>query len=85
MEDIVLVGLNHKTASVEVREKLAFTNKKAKELIAFLLNDDAIQESCIISTCNRTEIYAVVDEDKDGRELLCELIILRKGGDNLCL
>lgn len=56
---LIVVGLNHKTAPVELREKLAFNSKDAiKEALKELIQRQGISEAFIISTCNRVEIYA---------------------------
>lgn len=54
-----VLGLNHRTAPVEVRERLAFTDDEQPQALAALsqLGDEA----CILSTCNRTELYVVSD------------------------
>ena len=58
---IVVVGLSHKTASVEVREKLAVpVQKLEEEALLELKSYPAIQEGLILSTCNRVEVCAVV-------------------------
>lgn len=60
---LIVIGLNHKTAPVEIREKLAFNNKET--IINALLNliqIDGINEVLIISTCNRVEIYAYISD-----------------------
>ena len=54
-----VVGLNHKTASVSVREKVAFSPEKAERALLSLSSQDCVTESLILSTCNRTEIYVV--------------------------
>lgn len=51
-----VVGLNHDTASAEVREKTAFSDMKKLEVINYLL-DSGIEEVLVLSTCNRSEIY----------------------------
>ncbi|MBF0112985.1 MAG: glutamyl-tRNA reductase, partial [Desulfamplus sp.] len=61
MSDITLVGLNHKTAAVELREALAFTAEESSEALKSLLNDKQedgkiITEAMLFSTCNRMEI-----------------------------
>ena len=56
--NLILVGVNHKTTPVEIREKLAFTKGKIEESIDRLLNYPEIIEHTILSTCNRVEIYA---------------------------
>jgi len=64
---ILKVGFNYKTAPVEIREKLTFSEEALKEAMAELKNRKSILEDVIISTCNRTEIYAVVDQLHTGR------------------
>jgi len=56
--NLILVGVNHKTTPVEIREKLAFTKGKIEESVDHLLNFPDIIEHTILSTCNRVEIYA---------------------------
>lgn len=63
---IVIVGLSHKTASVEIREKLSIPEHKLESSIANLLELSHIDETAIISTCNRLEIYAVVKDAEQG-------------------
>jgi len=55
---IVLVGLNHKTAPVEVRERLAFTDEACAESLRALVDGEVVSEGLIVSTCNRVEILA---------------------------
>jgi len=63
---LTLVGLSHKTAPVEIREKLTFpANEQASALTRLTMSPD-VAEAVIVSTCNRTEIYAVTASDVDG-------------------
>jgi glutamyl-tRNA reductase len=62
---LVLVGLNHKTAPVEVRENLYFEISSLEVGLDGLRQKAAIKECAIISTCNRVEVYAVT-ENEDG-------------------
>jgi len=55
--NIVVVGLSHKTATVEIREKLAFSPTQMEKPLNALLALDGITEGIIVSTCNRVEIY----------------------------
>ncbi len=64
--NIVVVGLSHKTAAVEVREKLSIPEPKIEESIHHLLAYPHIEGVTIMSTCNRLEIYAVVTETEQG-------------------
>lgn len=66
--EILVVGLNHNTAPVEVREKIAFNGPKLEEAINILKTSGVVKENIILSTCNRVEIYAGVTEDKEGIE-----------------
>lgn len=64
---ILVVGLNYKTAPVEIREKLTFQPNELAEAMKQLKEQKSILENVIVSTCNRTEIYAVVDQLHTGR------------------
>ncbi len=64
--NIVVVGLSHKTASVEVREKLSIPEAQIEDAIARLRSYPHIEEIAIISTCNRLEIYAVALDLEQG-------------------
>ncbi len=64
--NIVVVGLSHKTASVEVREKLSIPEAQIEEAIAILKSYPHIEEIAIISTCNRLEIYSVATDIEQG-------------------
>jgi glutamyl-tRNA reductase len=64
MHDIVLLGLNHKTASVDVRECIAFTADETEQALAMLRDNPTIGESILFSTCNRIELLMVVDEQE---------------------
>ncbi|HEV2765727.1 MAG TPA: glutamyl-tRNA reductase [Pyrinomonadaceae bacterium] len=59
---IVLVGLNHKTAPVEVRERLAFTDEACAESLRALVDGEVIREGLIVSTCNRVEVLTEARE-----------------------
>ncbi len=58
---IVVVGLNYRTAPVEVRERFSFADKDMPQALQELLRTKSVLEGVIIATCNRTEIYVVVD------------------------
>ncbi|WP_026082410.1 glutamyl-tRNA reductase [Mastigocladopsis repens] len=63
---IAVVGLSHKTAPVEVREKLSIPEPQTEGAIAHLLGYPHIEEVAILSTCNRLEIYVVTHETEQG-------------------
>ncbi len=56
---LFLIGLNHRTAPLEVRECAAFSPEQAERATAGLRNHCAIEEAVILSTCNRSELYGV--------------------------
>jgi glutamyl-tRNA reductase len=64
---IVVVGVNYKTAPVEIREKLTFSESELVDAMKQLQQQKSILENVIVSTCNRTEVYAVVDQLHTGR------------------
>ncbi|HYE65030.1 MAG TPA: glutamyl-tRNA reductase [Pyrinomonadaceae bacterium] len=60
---IVLVGLNHKTAPVEVRERLAFTDESCAEGLRALVDGEVVREGLIVSTCNRVEVLTATGSE----------------------
>ncbi len=64
--NIAVVGLSHKTAPVEVREKLSIPEPQIESAIALLSSYPHIAEAAILSTCNRLEIYIVTPEIEQG-------------------
>jgi glutamyl-tRNA reductase len=58
MRDFVVVGLSHRTAPVEVRERLAVAPVDLERELRGLANDAGFEEALLISTCNRVELYA---------------------------
>lgn len=64
---ILQVGFNHLTTPVEMREKFVFPEESLAAAMIELKQQKSILENVIISTCNRTEIYAVVDQIHTGR------------------
>lgn len=60
--NILVIGLNHKTAEVEVRERLAFNENKLEEGLLKLRQVPGVREAVILSTCNRVEIYTEVED-----------------------
>jgi glutamyl-tRNA reductase len=71
---IVVVGINHKTAPVEIRERLTFNPSQLGDAMKSLNDKKSILENVILSTCNRTEIYAVVDQLHTGRYYIKEFL-----------
>ncbi|PGY10081.1 glutamyl-tRNA reductase [Bacillus sp. AFS031507] len=70
----LVIGINYKTAPVEIRERLSFNEADLAEAIKKLYTKKSILENIILSTCNRTEIYAVVDQLHTGRYYIKEFL-----------
>ena len=60
--EIVLVGLNHRSAPVEVRERVSFTTDQARQAAEELRARGILHETLVLSTCNRSEVYGVPPE-----------------------
>ncbi|HEY0765735.1 MAG TPA: glutamyl-tRNA reductase [Pyrinomonadaceae bacterium] len=61
---ILLVGVNHKTAPVEIRERLAFNDEACASSLRQLVDGEIVREGLIVSTCNRVEILGATASDK---------------------
>jgi len=59
MSKIILIGLNHKTAPVELREKLSLSDEETLTALDYFKQDKRIKESLVFSTCNRTEVLYI--------------------------
>ena len=65
---VLVAGLNHKIADVDVREKLAFTGSKLEEGLLRFSQLPGVEEAIILSTCNRVELYANASETEKASE-----------------
>ncbi len=72
--NILVIGLNHDTAPIEIREKVAFNGTKLEEAVDTLKTFPEIKENIILSTCNRVEIYARVSDIVSGSERIKKFI-----------
>ena len=59
---LIVVGLSHKTAPVEIRERLAVPESRLGEALTRLCSYQGVKEGILLSTCNRVEVYSVVDD-----------------------
>jgi len=71
---IIVVGLSHKTAPIEVREKLNFPEATVPDALRKLMSYEGVRESLILSTCNRVEIYASVPDSAKGIDNIKQFI-----------
>jgi glutamyl-tRNA reductase len=60
---LIALGINHRTAPVELRERVVFTPERMQEALRDLIGQPGVQEAAILSTCNRTELYVGSEED----------------------
>lgn len=75
---LVVLGLNHKTVPVTIREQFAVSEESARNGLRHLDEQSGINEAVILSTCNRTEIYAVLG-DAGSREGLMKFFLALSG------
>lgn len=68
-QSLITLGLNHKTAPLDLRERLAFTPQTLPEALNSLHRLEGVEEAAILSTCNRTELYCTVS-NKDDQTLI---------------
>ncbi|MGD9748243.1 MAG: glutamyl-tRNA reductase [Verrucomicrobiales bacterium] len=71
---LLCLGINHKTAPVEVREKLAFADSHLPEAIREMRRLEGMEETVVLSTCNRVEIYSAVNDPERAMESLREYL-----------
>ena len=73
---IVVIGVNHRTGPVELLEKVMISDGGMQKALHSLIVRDDIREAVVLSTCNRTEVYAVAERFhgaySDIRDFLCE-------------
>ena len=67
---LIAVGLNHKTAPVEIRERFSIPKERVRGGLITLAGYETVNEAVVLSTCNRSEIYAVAENAKTGVEAL---------------
>ncbi len=72
---ILVVGLNHKTAPVEVRETLAFEGENLKKGLHGLKALASVEGGVIVSTCNRVEMYCHVKDSEKAKEEIVDFIL----------
>lgn len=79
MIEIVSTGISYKTAPVEVRERFSFSDADLREALGTLRLRESVLECCIVSTCNRVEVYAVTENcGKCGEEIKSFLLDFHK-------
>lgn len=72
--NIRVLGINHKTAPIEIREKVSFPGASLDQALLALKNRGSVRENLILSTCNRTELYAVVENNASAGDQLVSFL-----------
>lgn len=70
MIHVLKVGVDYETTPLAIREKVTFNEQAVQEAMLSLSEFDGIKENVILSTCNRTEIFAVVDSVEEGKQAI---------------
>ena len=73
--DLVILGLNHKTVPVAIREHFTMTPDAIHDALQHLDDYGGLREAVILSTCNRAEVYAVVDDVRDNEQALRDFFL----------
>lgn len=68
-----VIGINHNSTPIEVREKIHFYEKEVIESLSYFTSN-IVEEALILSTCNRTEIYFIAKDEKKSMELLAQYL-----------
>jgi len=76
--------MSHRSAPVEVRERVAFPPCAGRSFLRCLKDEGVVSEAVLLSTCNRTEVYAVVD-DEDARGRMLDLLAEDRGVERASL
>src|SRR5699024_9479236 len=71
---IIKVGMSYHEAPIDIREKVTFTPETARKAMGALIGQATISENVIFSTCNRTEIYAVVLDVEVGTRKIIQFL-----------
>lgn len=71
--DIVVIGLSHDTAPVQIRERVSFSDSKKIEIIGQIFEKETL-ECVLLSTCNRSEIYVVTKQVEQAKQQLMTLL-----------
>lgn len=77
--EVVVLGINHDSAPVDLREKVAFRPDEIGDGLAAMVRLPGVQEGMIVSTCNRVELYAAAASPEAGRGVLAEFLCSTHG------
>ena len=76
--DLIVVGMNHRTAPIEVRELVAFSEDEVLDVLKRTREEDTLSEAILLSTCNRTEFYGLSTDNGAAEMYIRKLIVEKK-------
>ncbi len=79
--EIFAIGLNYKTAPVEIREKLSIKEEEVQDVLNLVFENPDIYETCLISTCNRVEIYGISSKNNGVQDFILQIFSKISGLD----
>src|SRR5437763_3589287 len=79
MSELLAIGVSHKTAPVEVRERVALPDARAAEFLRDLRGAAEVHEAVAVSTCNRTELYLVVGDPVEAESTTLAMLARQAG------
>jgi len=77
---LILIGVDHRSAPIELREKVAYGAEEGQEVLQRLIAADEIAEACLLTTCNRTELY-LLPRKEDAYRLGFETVFLSRAAE----
>lgn len=81
--ELLVVGLSHRTAPLDVRESLTFAPEQVLEALRLVRGEKVLEETMILSTCNRTEVYSLSHDPVRAEAYVREMISRLKGSHHL--
>ena len=79
--ELILVGINHRSAPLEIREKVALNEDEVRNVLDRIRQDDVLAESMVLSTCHRTEFYGISFDNGAAELYIRDLLDARKHVD----
>lgn len=80
---LAVLGLNHRSAPVNVRELFSFDKTEMVEALNHVYEHENVAECVLLSTCNRTELYAVLEDVAEPKQFMLDLLKHLKGAEEL--
>lgn len=78
---LLMVGLDHRTAPIDLREKVAYDLEATEDLLVALVARPAVAEAFVVSTCNRTEVYVTPHDEAPAFRAALELGLLARASE----